>query len=55
MKTNEETEEQLTLQEEVTDRYFESIKPIENLTIVSKELVRVKKLMNEMTDKEGKL
>jgi len=55
MKTNEETEEQLTLQEEVTDRYFDSIKPIEKLTIVSKELVRVKKLMNEMTDEEGKL
>ena len=55
MKTNEETEEQLTLQEEVTDRYFESIKPIEKLSIVSKELVRVKKLMNKMTDEEGKL
>lgn len=55
MKTNKETKKQLTLVEQVTDRYFDSIKPIEKLSIASKDLVRVKKLMNEMTDEEGKL
>jgi len=60
-KTREETEEIVTETERMTKGYFDSLKPIEQLTITSKELIRMKGLMNNMVkdglivlDKEGK-
>jgi TP901 family phage tail tape measure protein len=55
MKTNEELEATASLTDTVTKSYQDSLKPIEQITVTSKELVRVKGLMNKMTDKEGKL
>jgi len=55
MKTNEELEKEGGLVEKLTDDYYDSIIPIEKITITTKELIRVKKLMNSMIDKEGNL
>ncbi len=62
IKTKEKTEELTTETEKLTKGYYESLKPIEQLTVTSKELVRVKGLMNKMVtdglivlDKEGKI
>ena len=62
LKTKDATEEVADITEAVTNKYHDSIKPIEQLKTTSEELIRVKGLMNDMVkdglivlDKEGKL
>ena len=55
MSTNDELEETASLTDTVTKSYQDSLKPIEQITITSKELLRVKTQMNKMTDEEGNL
>tara|TARA_R110002020_G_scaffold225959_5_gene436306 strand:- start:57 stop:3797 length:3741 start_codon:yes stop_codon:yes gene_type:complete len=61
LKTKEVTEELVSSTEKINNAYFDSIKPIEKLKTTSKELIRVRGLMNNMVsdglvvlDNEGK-
>jgi hypothetical protein len=55
LKTKDATKELMDETEKITKSYFESLKPIEELKVKTKELIRIKGLMNDMVDKEGNL
>jgi TP901 family phage tail tape measure protein len=55
MSTNKELEIQRGLVDKAKDSYENSLKPIEELKIISENLIKTKKEMNKLLDSEGKL
>ena len=55
LKTNDAIDEEIGLLEKAKLSYEKSLVPIEQIRIVSEDLVKVKKEMNKLTDDEGKL